>query len=324
MMKRLFASLALTATAIASAPALADNYPSRPIRMVLGYATGGPTDVVARIVAKHMSTDLGTSVVVENKPGAGASIATSDVMRSDPDGYKVLVTSLHLNVNPLLYPDRYDYDPVKAFEPVGNFVTNPLVLVTGYNSPYKSVEDLVADAKANPGKLTFGSSGVGGSAHLAAEMFAAMADSRMMHIPFKGNSPALQEMVAGRLSFMFYPSVGIAQHVEAKQLRVLAVGTKEPLADFPGVPTLGSLGFDGFEDGAPWVGMLAPAGTPKAIVDRLNKAARHALALPEVREQIASLGAVVAADTPEEFRKYLIKDKERWADVIRKGNVTAQ
>ncbi|ARP84792.1 Bug family tripartite tricarboxylate transporter substrate binding protein [Bordetella genomosp. 9] len=305
-----------------SAAARADDYPSRPIRMEVGYAAGGPTDVVARIVAKHMSENLGTSVIVENKPGASASIAANDVMRSAPDGYKVLVTSLTLNVNPLLYPKRYDYDPVKAFEPITNFANNPMLLVTNYDSPYKDLKSLIADAKAHPGKLTFGSSGVGGSAHLAAEMLSTMAGIKMIHVPFKGNGPALQEMVAGRISFMFYPSVGIANYVAAKQLRVLAVGTDEPQKEFPGVPTLDSLGFKGFQQGAPWIGMLAPAGTPKPIVDKLNKAAVEALAKPEVREQLAQLGAVVVADSPEHFRQFLIEDKARWADVIKKGNVT--
>jgi tripartite-type tricarboxylate transporter receptor subunit TctC len=306
-----------------AATARADDYPSRPIRMVVGYAAGGPTDVVARVMAKQMSESLGVSVVVENKPGASASIAANDVMRSPPDGYKVLVTSLTLNVNPLLYPKRYDYDPVKAFEPITNFCNNPMLLVTNYDSPYKDLKQLIADAKAHPGKLTFGSSGVGGSAHLAAEMLATEAGIKMVHVPFKGNGPALQEMVAGRISFMFYPSVGIPNYVAAKQLRVLAVGTEKPSKDFPGVPTMDSLGFKGFEQGAPWIGMLAPAGTPKAIVDKLNKAAVDALAKPEVREQIAQLGAVVVADSPEHFRQFLVADKARWAGVIKKGNVTA-
>ncbi|WP_306437110.1 Bug family tripartite tricarboxylate transporter substrate binding protein [Bordetella genomosp. 9] len=313
----------IAAMAATSAAARADDYPSRPIRMVVGYAAGGPTDVIARVMAKEMTESLGASVVVENKPGASASIAATDVMRAPPDGYKLLVTSLTLNVNPLLYPKRYDYDPVKAFEPVTNFANNPMLLVTHYNSPYKDLPSLIADAKAHPGKLTFGSSGVGGSAHLAAEMLATEAGIKMVHVPFKGNGPALQEMVAGRISFMFYPSVGIANYVAAKQLRVLAVGTDKPEKDFPGVPTMDSLGYKGFEQGAPWVGMLAPAGTPKAIVDKLNKAAVDALAKPAVREQLAQLGAVVVADSPAHFRQFLIEDKARWADVIRKGNVTA-
>jgi tripartite-type tricarboxylate transporter receptor subunit TctC len=326
MKKQVLAMLAVAAAAtlFTSGAARADDYPSKPIRMVLGYAPGGPTDVIARIMAKEMGTILKTSIVVENKPGASAHIAAADVMRSDPDGYKVLVTSLTLNVNPLLYPDRYNYDPVKAFEPISEFVQLPMVLVTNYDSPYKDVKSLVADAKAHPGKLTFGSSGMGGSAHLAAEWLATTSDVKLTHVPFKGNAPALQEMVAGRIAFMFYPSIGIANYVAGKQLRVLAIGTSEPDKDYPGVPTMDSLGYAGFEQGAPWVGMLAPAGTPKAIVDKLNQAATEALHKPEVQKQMADLGARVVADTPSQFREFLIEDKTRWAAVIKKGNVKGE
>lgn len=312
---------AATACCFTAMTAAATAYPDRPIRMVVGYAAGGPTDVIARVVAKHMSDNLGQPVVVENKPGASAHIATNDVMTSAPDGYKVLVTSLTLNVNPLLYPDRYTYDAVKSFEPVSNFVQLPMVVVTNYDSPYKDMASLIADAKANPQQLTFGSSGFGGSAHLAAEMLSAKAGIKMIHVPFKGNGPALQEMIAGRISFMFYPSIGIANYVTDKKLRVLAVGTKEPLSDFPGVPTLESQGLIGFEGGSSWIGMVAPAGTPRDIVDKLNQSAVTALSQPEVREQLKQLGAQVVGDTPEQFRDFLIADKKRWADVIKQGNV---
>lgn len=322
---KLFKTLTLAAAAslcFGAATATAqENYPDRPIRAVVGYSAGGPTDVIARIVAKHMSDTLGQSVVVENKPGASAHIAAQDVMTSAPDGYKVLITSLTLNVNPLLYPDRYNYDALEAFEPVSNFVNLPLVVVSNTDSPYKTMQSLIDDAKAKPDTLTYGSSGFGGSAHLAAEMLSTKAGLKMTHIPYKGNGPALQEMLAGRISFMFYPSIGIAQYVDDGKLRVLAVGTKEPRADFPGVPTLESLGLTGFEEGAPFVGMLAPAGTPKAIVDKLNAAAVKALQQPEVREQLAKLGAQVIGDSPEEFREFLKADKARWAEVIKAGNV---
>jgi tripartite-type tricarboxylate transporter receptor subunit TctC len=325
LLKKTIAAMAMACVAGgAVAQSATDNYPQHPIRMVLGYSAGGPTDVLARIVAKQMSADLKQSVVVENKPGASASIAANDIMRAEPDGYKVLVTSLTWNVNPLLYPKRYDYDPINALEPVTNFANLPLVVVTNYASPYKDMQSLLKDAKAHPGKLTFGSSGFGGSAHLAAEMLSHMAGIKMVHVPFKGNGPALQEMIAGRISFMFYPSVGIANYVAEKQLRVLAVGTKEPSADFPGVPTLESMGMKGFEEGAPWVGMLAPKGTPQPIIDKLNKSAVKALNDPEVRKQIASLGAKVIADTPAEFKDFLVQDRERWAEVIKKGNVVAE
>jgi tripartite-type tricarboxylate transporter receptor subunit TctC len=323
---RLIKKFAITATAmfcfgygVAQAA-----YPDRPIRMVLGYSAGGPTDVIARVVARHMSDTLGQPVVVENKPGASAHIAANDIMNSDPDGYKLLVTSLTLNVNPLLYPDRYNYEATKVFEPITNFVKLPMVLVTNYDSPYKDVESLIADGKANPGKLTFGSSGVGGSAHLAAEMLGVQAGLKMTHVPFKGNGPALQEMIAGRISFMFYPSIGISNYVDNKQLRVLGVGTNQPNPDFPGVPTLESKGLPGFEEGASFIGMLAPAGTSPEIVNKLNKAALDALADPKVKDQMKQLGAQIVGDSPQEFREFLVQDKARWANVIKLGNVTPE
>ncbi|ETF04090.1 MFS transporter [Advenella kashmirensis W13003] len=301
--------------------AVAADFPDRPIRMVIGYSAGGPTDVIARVIAKEMSGSLGQAVVVENKPGASAHIAANDIMHSAPDGYKVLVTSLTLNVNPLLYPDRYNYEATKVFEPITNFVNLPMVVVTNYDSPYKDMQSLISDAKAHPGKLTFGSSGFGGSAHLTAEMLANQAKLDMVHVPFKGNGPALQEMIAGRISFMFYPSIGIADYVADKRLRILAVGTRKPHPDFPGVPTLESMGLTGFEEAASFVGMLAPAGTPKDVVMKLNKAAVEAMAKPEVKAQLKKLGAQVIGDSPEQFREFLIADKARWQSVIKNGNV---
>src|SRR5699024_7374663 len=277
---KLVSKTLVAATCLVSTMALAEDFPKRPINMVLGYAAGGPTDVIARVVAKEMGDYLGQPVIVENKPGASAHIATNDVMTAKPDGYKVLVSSLTLTVSPLLYPDRFDYDAVTDLKPVSNFVSLPMVVVTGYDSPYKELQDLINEAKEKPGDLTYGSSGFGGSAHLAAEMLTSQADIEMTHIPFTGNGPALLETMAGRLSFMFYPSIGIAEYVAGDKVRVLAVGTNEPNPDFPGVPTLSSLGFEGFSEGAPFVGMLAPAGTPDNVVAKLNEAAVAALSSP--------------------------------------------
>lgn len=321
LIKNIALAVAAAACMSGGGAALAADFPDRPIRMVIGYSAGGPTDIIARVVAKHMGEHIGQPVVVENKPGASAHIAANDIMNSAPDGYKVLVTSLTLNVNPLLYPDRYNYDALEAFEPVSNFANLPMVVVTNYNSPYQDMQALIADAKANPGKLTFGSSGFGGSAHLAAEMLSAEAGLDMVHVPFKGNGPALQEMIAGRISFMFYPSIGIANYVSDKTLRVLAVGMNEPSPDFPGQPTLDSMGLSGFQEGAPFVGMLAPAGTPEDIVKKLNAAVVAALSDTAVREQLSQLGAQVIGDSPEEFRAFLVEDKKRWEAVIKHGNV---
>jgi len=305
-------------------PLQAADWPQRPIHMVVGYSAGGPTDVIARIVARYMSDELGQPVIVENKPGASAHIAAQDVMDSKPDGYKILATSLTLVVNPLIYPDRYRYRATDAFAPITNLVNLPLVVVAPHHSPWQTLQALIDYAKVHPDEITFASSGAGGSAHLAAEMLAVKAGINMRHIPYKGNGPALQETMAGRISFMFYPSIGIAGHVASGKLRVLATGTQTPMADFPDAPTLESLGLTGFEDGAPWVGLLAPAGTPQAIIDRLNQIAVAVLQRPEVRGQLGKLGAYVIGNTPEEFRDFLVKDKQRWSDVIERGQVKGQ
>lgn len=300
-----------------------DTYPTQPVKMVIGFAAGGPTDVIGRILAQHMTQAMGQSVVVENRTGANSLIATKEVAKAKPDGYSTLFASLSHNVNFLLLKDKADYDPLKSFEPISLAANVPLVLVTAYNAPYKTVADLVAQAKKDPESITYGSAGNGGSAHLAAALVATMSGSKMLHIPFRGNAPALTEVMAGRVSFMFYPMIGIADHVADKRIRVLAVGTAKPMADFPGVPTMDESGFPDFEQTAPWVGLLAPAGTPKAIVNRLNKELLSALNQADVQKRLKELGAVAVGDSPEQFRAFLEKDQLRWAKVIEASGIKA-
>lgn len=319
-MKTLIALLATLAMSLFASGASAKDFPDGPIHMIVGYSAGGPTDVIARLIAKSMTATLGQSVVVENRTGAVSMIATRDVARAAPDGYTLLFTSLSLNVNPLLLGEKAGYDP-KDFAPISLVATLPLVAVTRYDSPVKSIKELIDKARAKPGAVTFGSSGVGGSAHLAAAMMGIMAKVKMLHVPFRGNAPALAEVMAGRVDFMFYPSIGISNYVDQKRLRVLAVGTAKPLADFPGVPTMNHEGFPGFELTAPWVGLLAPAKTPAKIVAQLNKAVVEAVKDPEIQKRLHDLGAITQSDTPQEFRTYLSKDKERWAHVIKAADI---
>lgn len=310
----------LSSTASAQAPV---NYPSQSIKMLIGFAAGGPTDVIGRILAKYMSESLGQSVVVENRTGANSLIATREVAKAKPDGYTVLFASLSHNVNPLLLKEKAEYQPLKDFIPISLAANLPLVLVTAYDSPYKTIEELVAKAKGAPDSISYGSAGNGGSAHLAAAMMATASNTKMLHVPFRGNAPALTEVMAGRVSFMFYPSIGIAAHVADKRLRVLAVGSAKPLPEFPGVPTMDASGFPGFEQTAPWVGLLAPANTPKAIIDKLNTALVQALNLPDVQKRLKELGAISVGDTPDQFRAFLVKDNERWDKVIKASGITA-
>jgi tripartite-type tricarboxylate transporter receptor subunit TctC len=291
--------------------------------MLIGFAAGGPTDVIGRILAQHMTATLGQSVVVENRTGANSLIATREVAKAKPDGYTVLFASLSHNVNRLLLNEKAEYEPLGSFAPVSLVANLPLVVVTAYDSPYKTLQDLIAAAKSKPEAISYGSAGNGGSAHLAGALMATMTDSKMVHVPFRGNAPALTEVMAGRVSFMFYPMIGIAGQVADKRLRVLAVGSSKPMSDFPGVPTMDASGFPDFEQTAPWVGMLAPAGTPKAIVDQLNAALKKALAQPEIIKRMKDLGASPIGDTPDEFRAFLVKDSERWARVIKASGIKA-
>jgi tripartite-type tricarboxylate transporter receptor subunit TctC len=310
--------------AVFSAVAAAQPYPSKPVKVIVGFAAGGPTDVIARVMAQDMSASLGQGFIVENRPGANAIIATEFVARAAPVGYTVLFSSLSLLVNAILLEGKAKYDPFKDFAPVSNAALLPMVIVTGPQAPFASMPELIAMAKAKPGELSYGTSGHGGSTHLAGAMLENATGTKMINVPFKGNGPALAEVMGGRVTFMFYPAVGIAEQVAAKRLKVLAVGTAAPHPDFPGVPTMAEAGLPGFEATAPWVGMLAPAGTPAPIVGRLSDEMRKSLARPETRERMKQLGAIAVGDTPAEYAAFLKKDYERWAQVIKASGVKAE
>ena len=299
----------------ASTPAAAQAYPTKPVKIVVGFAAGGPTDVIARLMAQDMSATLGQSFVVENKTGANALLATEAVAHAEADGYTLLFASLSHNVNRITSKEA-KYDPIKDFAPITLAATLPLLLVASPSAPFNSVQELVALAKQNPEAVTYGSAGQFGSAHLAAAVLASQAGVKMTHIPFRGNAPALAEVIAGRVTFMFYPMIGIADQVASKQLKVVAVGTERRHPDFAEVPTMAEQGIANFQETAAWVGLLAPANTPDPIVDKLSMAARKSMATPETVERLKALGAVVVADTPAEFKAYLEKDVERWERVI--------
>ena len=310
-------ALALAAPAAAQTSA----YPAKPVRLIIGFAAGGPTDVIARVIATQMTQAMGQSVVVENRTGANAIIATDLVARAAPDGHTALFSSLSLLVNALLAPDKIKYDPFKDFAPVSNAAALPMVVVTRPSTPVNSIGELIALAKRHPGEVTYGSAGHGGSAHLAGAMLEAMGKVKMTHVSFRGNAPALIDVMSGQVTFMVYPIIGIAEFVNARKLKVLAVGTAKRHPDFPNVPTTAESGYAGFEQCAPWVGMLVPAGTPGAIVNRLSEEQRKALAKPETVSRLNGLGANIVGDTPEQFAAFLKQDYERWARVIKAAGV---
>ena len=311
--------LALTVSAVHAQP-----YPAKPVKIVVGFAAGGPTDVIARLLAQHMTPSMGQSVLVENKTGANALIATEEVANAAPDGYTLIFSSLSYNVNHILMPGRVKYDPIKSFAPVTLVATLPMVVVTGYGSPFNSMGELTAQGKAKPGSISFGSAGNGGSAHLAGELLKNMTGIDMIHVPFRGNAPALAEVMAGRISYMFYPSIGIADYVAAKRLRVLAVASKQRNPDFAGVPTTDELGLSGLESTAPWVGLLAPAGTPEPVVQRLSTEVLKVMAIPEVKERMRALGGVAVGGSPADFAKFLKADHDHWGKVIKAAGVKGE
>jgi tripartite-type tricarboxylate transporter receptor subunit TctC len=326
-MKRILQALCLagsfTAAAVASAPAAAQAYPTKPVRIIVGFAAGGPTDVIARVLAQDLSELLGQGVVVENRTGANALIATEAVAKAPADGYMLLFNSLNHNVNPLLL-ETVNYHPLRDFAPISLVAQLPQLVVTHPDSGFDSVQSIIQRAKEKPDTVTYGSAGNGGSAHLAGALLETTAGVKMVHVPFRGNAPALTEVLAGRISFMFYPMIGIADHVKQNRLKVLAVGTAERHPDYPNVPTMSEAGFQGFQDTAPWVGLLAPAGTPDAVVNRLNEAVRASLAKPETRKRLQDLGGIPVGDKPQEFRAFLEKDSSRWERVIKTAGIKGQ
>lgn len=305
--------------------AVGQTFPAKPVKLMVGYAAGGPTDVIARILAQDMTAALGQTVLVENKTGAGGMIATQELKRAAPDGYTLLMITLSHNVNAILYADKKPYDPILDFTTVSLVALLPLVMVTKGDSPFNSAADVVNAAKAKPGEVTYASSGSSGSAHLAGALVEALSKTKMTHVPFRGNAPALTEVMAGRVSFMFYPMIGIADQVAQKRLKVIAASTEKRHPDYPGAPTMAESGFPGFEEYTQGLGVMGPAGIPAPVVNRLNEVIRASLAKAETKEKFKALGAITeGGSTPAEFRSFLLKDRERWERVIKAAGVKAE
>ncbi len=316
--------LILAGLAFAS-QAFAQAYPSKPMKLLIGFAAGGPTDVIGRILAADLSASMGQTMIVENKTGASGMIATQEVKRAAPDGYTLYMTTLTHSVNAILHAEKKPYDPIADFTPIGLVCYLPLVMVTKGDSAYNKPQDVIAQAKAKPGEVSYGSSGSGGSAHLAGALVEALTQTKMIHVPFKGNAPALTEVMAGRVDFMFYPMIGISDLVAQKRLKVIGVSTEKRLPEFPGVPTMSEGGFPGFEEYTQGLGVVGPAGLPAAVVARLNEGIRASLARQETKDKLKTLGAIAdAGSSPAYFRDWLGKDLERWARVIKAANVKAE
>jgi tripartite-type tricarboxylate transporter receptor subunit TctC len=295
-------------------------YPDKPIRLVVPYTPGGVTDLLARAVAKALSERVKQSVIVDNRAGAGGNIGAEVVAKSPADGYTLLMGSAATQaINASLYK-RLPYDHIKDFAPITLVAEVPNILVVNPLIPARNVSELIAYGKANPDKLSFGSSGTGGTIHLSGELFKSMAGVKMLHVPYKGSAPAVSDLLAGQINLMFDSSV--APYVKSGKLRALAVTSAKRSPVLPDVPTMAQAGLPGYEATA-WFGILAPAGTPPSIVDKLNKNLVAILRDAEMRKWMQSQGADAIGDTPSEFAAYIKTETAKWARVVKEAGVSA-
>lgn len=299
---------------------VAQEWPNKPIRWIVPFPPGGAMDVMARALAEKSSKSLGQAVVIENKPGAGGNIGADFVARSDADGYTMMITSIGMATNKFLYP-KLSYDPVKDFSPVSLIAIVPNVLVTNTTQPnVKTVSDVIANAKAQPGKLTYASAGNGSSIHLAGEVFTSMAKIDMQHIPYKGSNPAVTDLLGGQVNYMFDSITSAKPHIDAGKLRPIGITTSKRSKALPNVPTIAESGLPGYEV-TPWFAVFVPAATPKPIVNKLNAALLDALKSPEIKAKFDGIGAEPLGTTPDELGIYLNKEIDRWGKVISTNNI---
>jgi tripartite-type tricarboxylate transporter receptor subunit TctC len=304
-----------------SAPVFAQDYPNRPVRLIVPFPPGGSNDVVGRMVAKQLSEKLGQQVFVDNRGGAGGTIGTEAVAKAEPDGYTLAIVSIAHAVNPALY--TLHYDPIKSFTPISILATGPNVLVVNPEAPFKTVKDLLAAAKAKPGELNYASAGVGSFQHLGAELFKLDAKVNLTHVPYKGGGPAMQDVIAGHVKIMFSSLVQTTPFIKSGQLRALGTGGAKRNPVLPDVPTIAEAGVPGYV-GDNWWGIVAPAGLPKPLADKIYKAVQEALKSPELQAQFAREGAASVEMSSAEFGKYIESEIVKWARVVKEGHITAQ
>jgi tripartite-type tricarboxylate transporter receptor subunit TctC len=315
--------LALVFLAFAALPLFAQDYPRRPVRLIVPFPPGGGNDIVARAVAQELGKSLGQQFVVDNRAGAGGAIGAELAARSPSDGYTLFLGGVGSHVvNPSLHA-KLSYDPIGDFAPVMLIASAPSVLVVNPSLQAASVAEFTALAKANPGKLNYASNGNGSSAQLAAVLYESMAGVRMVHVPYKGVAPALVDLMSGEVQLMFGTLVAILPHIKAGRLRALAVTGRSRSALLPEVPTLAESGLAGYEAGS-WYGILAPAGTPAAVVARLNAELNNAIRQPEVRERLAAEGADVIGGTPGEFAAHIGAELARMKKLVRDGGLKVE
>jgi tripartite-type tricarboxylate transporter receptor subunit TctC len=303
--------------------AAAQSYPTHSIRMEVPFPPGGGNDAIARLVAQKMGEGLGQSVIVENRPGAGTTIGTAYAAKAAPDGYTILLSSVTTHaLAPALY-EHPGYDPVKDFAAVSLLATTPYVMTVGAKQPYRTVNEVIAAAKANPDGLNFASGGVGSNTHLSGAIFQELTGTRIMHVPYKGSGPAATDMMGGVVTMMFDTATAATQNVVAGNLRALAVTGSHRLPQLPNVPTFAEAGVPGF-DAVSWYSIHVPAGTPKPVIDRLNAEIVRVVALPEIQKAFANISAEPKSSTPAELNEYVKSEYQQWSALIRKLHITAE
>ena len=312
--------LALLLLALALPAWAQDGYPSRPMRFILPFPPGGPTDILGRLISDRLSAQLGQPVVTENRGGAGGNVGAEAAAKSAPDGYTIVLVAPSRAISPTLY-SKLNYDPVKDLAPISLVATVPNVIVTQVSHP-ATLKEFIAAAKAKPGVMNFGSGGSGTSNALAGELFNMMTGLKLTHVPYKGVNLAMQDVIAGRIDFVVIGVPAAAPHIRAGKLRALAVVAPQRLPSLPDVPTVAEAGLPGFEV-TTWYGVLAPAGTPRPIINRLNAELVKAMHSPEMKERLAGIGTDAVTDTPEEFAAYIQAEIRKWGDVIRKAGLKA-
>ena len=317
-MKKILTMFMLAAVSFAAAAA--EQFPTRPIRVIVPYAPGGNVDISARIIAPPLGEALGQTVVVDNRPGAGGNLGAALVAKATPDGYTLLVgSSGPLSVNPVIFKNL-PYDSLKDFAPISTVQAVPLVLLASPKSGFNSVADLIAAAKSRPGKMTMASAGAGTTNHFAIELFASMAGVKVLHVPYKGSGPALSELLGGQVDTMIDQLAASIGYVKDGRLKVLAVTTPQRAAALPNVPTLDELGYKGYQ-ASTLLGLLAPAGTPKPVVAKLNAAVRKVMDNSAVAERFRGLGANPGASSPEEFSTRIRDELAQWRVLVKKLNL---
>ncbi|PVE06912.1 tripartite tricarboxylate transporter substrate binding protein [Limnohabitans sp. Rim28] len=318
--RAIFAALALSAcTGVFSQTA----YPDKPIRLVVPYPPGGFTDILGRLLSAQLQTRLGQTVIVDNKGGGGSTIGSALVARAPADGYTLLLVAPDLAINESLMATRLSYDARKDFSPVIRAAWSPMVLVTHPSVPAKNVSEFLALAKARPGKINFASGGIGTGAHLALELFKTRAGVDVTHVPYKGNGPATSDLLGGQVSAMFLQYAVAKPHIAGGKLVMLATPSGKRSAAIPDVPTIAESGLPGF-DVEPWFGIVAPAGTPAAIVNRLNAEIGKIMQQNDVKEMLASVGAAPSISSPQEFGKFIDSEVTRWAEVVKASGAKAE